>query len=171
MIEACKGSDYLVHTASPFLTQKGVFSGKVKNVKKDLIDPAVNGTISVLKGCAKYKVKKCVITSSSATMFYKKDPKIVNFGPQSWSDEEACDPYTLSKLLADKAVWKFMKMLPEERRFRVSTIHPGLAMGPTFTKTSFESQQIMCNVMNGTFKFLRIDIPMCDVRDVAEAHV
>ena len=70
MIEACKDTDYVVHTASPF------FSGKPKNVFKDLIEPAVNGTLSVLKGCAKYKVIKCVITSSCATIYHKNDPSV-----------------------------------------------------------------------------------------------
>ena len=79
--------------------------GKPK--KKDLVDPAVNGTLSVLRGCAKFKVKKLVLTSSIATMYYKSDASIVEYGPESWSDEEACDPYALSKLLAEKAAWKF----------------------------------------------------------------
>jgi nucleoside-diphosphate-sugar epimerase len=101
MIAACEGSNYVIHTASPFIF------GKVKDVKKDLLDPAINGTTCVMKGCHKFKVEKVVITSSTVAMIYKNDPKTCSFGPESWSDEKACDPYALSKMLAEKAAWDF----------------------------------------------------------------
>jgi nucleoside-diphosphate-sugar epimerase len=62
MIAACEGCNYVIHTASPF------FMDKPKDVKKDLLDPAINGTTCIMKGCAKFKVEKCVITSSTLAM-------------------------------------------------------------------------------------------------------
>ena len=100
MIAACEGSNYVIHTASPFVM-------KVKNVKKDLLNPAIKGTTCVMKGCHKFKVEKVVITSSTVAMIMKNNPKISTFGPESWSDEKACDDYSLSKMLAEKAAWDF----------------------------------------------------------------
>ena len=73
--------------------------------------------------------------------------------------------------MADKATWKFLENLPEEERFKISTIHPGLVIGPTFIKTPFESQKTICEVMNGNFRYLPHEFPFSDVRDVAEAHL
>ena len=53
------GADFLMHTASPFLT-------KVEDPQRDLIDPAVNGTTSVLDAAGKAGVKRVVVTSSVA---------------------------------------------------------------------------------------------------------
>lgn len=64
MIAACEGSNYVIHTASPF------FMDKPKDVKKDLLDPAINGTLCVMKGCHKFKVEKVVITSSTVAMIF-----------------------------------------------------------------------------------------------------
>ena len=72
-----------------------------------MIQPAVNGTVCVLKGCQKFKVEKCVITASTVTMIQSKDPTIKIINSESWSDEDACEPYSLSKTLAEKAAWEF----------------------------------------------------------------
>lgn len=101
MIAACEGANYVIHTASPF------FMDKPKDAKKELFDPAINGTTCIMKGCHKFKVEKCVITSSTVAMMLSTDPKKCHYGPDSWSDPEACDDYFLSKLLAEKAAWDF----------------------------------------------------------------
>ena len=101
MIAACEGSNYVVHVASP------VILGKIKDPKKDLFDPAINGTTCIMKGCQKFKVEKVVITGSALAMMETKDPTVSKFGPDSYSDEEACQPYSLSKMLAEKAAWNF----------------------------------------------------------------
>ena len=101
MIAACEGANYVIHTASPF------FMDKPKDAKKELFDPAINGTTCIMKGCHKFKVEKCVITSSTVAAIMSKDLNVNSYGPDSWSDPEACDDYSLSKLLAEKAAWDF----------------------------------------------------------------
>ena len=56
---AIKGSDYVVHVASPFF-----FSDDADS----LIKPAVDGTTFVMKACQKAAIKRCVITSSCASV-------------------------------------------------------------------------------------------------------
>jgi nucleoside-diphosphate-sugar epimerase len=65
-----------VHTASPF-----TFSAKTE---EDLVKPAVDGTLSVMKACAKHGVKRVVITSSIAaiTMGWKRTDK----RPKAWNE-------------------------------------------------------------------------------------
>merc|ERR1719464_265425 len=59
IIKACEGSTYVVHTASPFLPQLP---------EEELVKPAVEGTLAVMKACSQHKVKRCVITSSVAAI-------------------------------------------------------------------------------------------------------
>ena len=58
---AIEGADYVVHTASPF----PLAAPKDENT---LIKPAVEGTLGILNACVKHKVKRCVITSSVASI-------------------------------------------------------------------------------------------------------
>ena len=57
--EAIAGSNYVVHTASPY------FVGK----ESELIKPAVDGTLAVMEAARKHKVKRVVLTSSCAAVF------------------------------------------------------------------------------------------------------
>jgi dihydroflavonol-4-reductase len=65
---AIEGCDFVVHTASPFVI------AQPKN-ENDLITPAVEGTLAVMRACHKFKVKRVVITSSIATI-YRHKPEI-----------------------------------------------------------------------------------------------
>lgn len=57
--EVVRGSDFVLHTASPFVTSVG-------DPQRDLIDPAVNGTTSVLTAAGKAGIRRVVVTSSVA---------------------------------------------------------------------------------------------------------
>ncbi|KAG5627514.1 hypothetical protein H5410_012732 [Solanum commersonii] len=85
-------------------------------VKEELVDPAVKGTLNVLRSCAKSpSVRRVVITSSTASVICTKNmstPRVV--ADETWySDSEFCeqrkDWYRLSKTLAEQAAWKFAK--------------------------------------------------------------
>jgi nucleoside-diphosphate-sugar epimerase len=62
--KATEGCDYVIHTASPFPI------GLVKD-ENVLIKPAVEGTLAIMRGAQKSKVKRVVITSSCAAIYYK----------------------------------------------------------------------------------------------------
>lgn len=170
MMKACEGSDIVVHTASPF------FMESPKDVQKDLIDPAVNGTLSVLKGCVQHKVKRCVFTASMVTVMMQTSENLKkvteNMTEDIFSDPKACDPYSLSKLKAEQAAWEYLEKLPEEDKFELVSIHPGLIMGPTFTKGAFfESGHIMGDIMMNKGMLPPMQFPFSDVRDIAKAHM
>ena len=106
LINAIAGSDYVVHTASPLITD---------NVSDEniLIKPAVNGTLAVMKGCRAAKVKRVVITSSVSAIYCVDDDKWPDddiFTEADWSDLESktgSQAYNKSKTLAEKAAWDF----------------------------------------------------------------
>ena len=59
---ACAGSTYVVHTASPFYYHN--------KTEEELIKPAVDGTMAVMRACKAHGVKRCVITSSGGAIKY-----------------------------------------------------------------------------------------------------
>jgi len=59
---AIEGSNYVVHTASPFVMDQK------KATEDQLVKPAVEGTLAVLKAAVKAGVKKIVLTSSIAAI-------------------------------------------------------------------------------------------------------
>jgi dihydroflavonol-4-reductase len=79
--------------------------------------------------------------------------------------------YAKSKILAEKAAWDFVKN--EGNPFELTTMHPALIVGPTFTKdTEFTSMTIIRDVALGKYPMVpNVSIGFTDVRDCAEMHV
>ena len=92
-----------------------------------MIKPAVEGTLAVLRAAHKHKVKRVVVTSSGLTITVRKpeNQKPV-YTEEDWSDVEICPPYDKSKLLAERAAWDFWRGLPEDERFELTVVIPGL---------------------------------------------
>lgn len=96
----------------------------------DVIKPAVDGTMAVMRGAHKHGVKRVVITSSMAAVQSKSDKSQSHFTEDDWSEIEAASTYNKSKTLAERAAWDFVKGLPENEKFDVVTLLPGLVLGP-----------------------------------------
>ena len=90
-----------MHTASPFLI-------KIPKDENELIRPAVEGTLTVMKAALKYKVKRVVVTSSISAIAITKDLKKKEFNTDDWSDISIANPYDKSKTLAERAAWDFL---------------------------------------------------------------
>ncbi|GMI65958.1 hypothetical protein like AT5G19440 [Hibiscus trionum] len=155
------------HTASP------VFAN-IKDPQAEMIDPAVNGTLNVLRSCAKVpSIKRVIVTSSTAAMVNNGRP----LGPdvvvdETWfSDLAFCQKskrwYMLSKTLAEEAAWKFAK----ENGLDMVTINPGLVIGPLLQPTLNTSVELISKLINGPETFPNGSYYLIDVRDVANAHV
>jgi len=89
--EAFEGADAVIHTASPVL---------MDGTEEELIGPALDGTLRVLKAAAKAGIKRIVLTSSTAAIV-NTDADV--FTEEHWSDIDKCSPYPKSKTLAEKA--------------------------------------------------------------------
>jgi nucleoside-diphosphate-sugar epimerase len=162
---AIAGANIVVHTASPFVM-------KVDN-QDELIKPAVDGTVAVMKACHKHKIERCVITSSVAAILsgWKDEEKPKKWTEEHWSKVDRLNEqptwYMKSKLLAEEAAWKFREDLPEAERFDIVTINPGLIMGPViWTGTAFTSGKICVGILEKHFNYLP-PMSVVDIRDVS----
>ncbi|XP_076901781.1 phenylacetaldehyde reductase-like [Bidens hawaiensis] len=164
---AVSGCVCVFHTASPVM-----FS--VDDPKAQLIDPAVKGTLNVLKSAAKVQsLKKVVLTSSmAAVMFGVKilDGSVVD---ETWfSDPVVCEQtklwYQLLKTLAEDAAVKFAK----DNGLELVAINPGFVIGPILQPTlNLTSEGIMGLINDGNEVFPDGVYRLVDVRDVAAAHI
>ncbi|CDW76422.1 nad dependent epimerase dehydratase [Stylonychia lemnae] len=164
--KAIEGMDYVIHTASPFPSE----TPKDEN---EIITPAVEGTMGVLRAAHKYKVKRVVITSSVASiMFQTQETSKDIYTEADWSNLKGCEPYEKSKTLAEQAAWEYLKGLPEHERFELVTINPSLIFGPSLISSDFTSGLVIQKIMAEKFPGVpKIMFPIVDVRNVAYAHL
>ncbi|KAL3825386.1 hypothetical protein ACJIZ3_021415 [Penstemon smallii] len=107
--EALNGVDRVFHTASPVLVATD------ENIKENLIDPCIKGTLNVLKSCKNASsVKRVVLTSSCSSIRYRYDvEKVCPLNESHWSDLKYCQSYNLwyayAKTKAEQEAWKFAK--------------------------------------------------------------
>jgi len=103
--EAAAGADYVLHTASPV---------PAIDPKDDdeLVRPARDGTLRVLKAARDAGVKRVVMTSSISAIFYGRGPREKPFTEADWTDETNrvdSSPYDRSKTIAERAAWAWLK--------------------------------------------------------------
>lgn len=170
---AIDGCDYICHVASPFPIE-------IPNDPDTIIKPAVEGTLNVLKAAAANpKIKRVVITSSIAAIH---DTKILDgtedpekkFDENDWVDPDKVEPYNRSKILAEKAALKFVEDLEKEGKDKLELvfINPSFVLGPMITDQLSSSLIAVKRFLDRSIPVLpRFHMPICDVRDVAEAHV
>jgi len=172
---AVKGVKYVIHVASPFPLG-------IPSQPDDLIKPAVDGTLNVLKACSEEKsIKRVVVTSSIVAIHepYLPFPKEVEetkvLTEEQWIDgnNENIEPYSRSKALAEKAAWDFVKDIPDgKNKFELAVINPGLILGPLLNKANSTSVEVVRLLLDrGVPALAKVSFPICDVRDVALAHI
>ena len=168
---AMEGCELVYHTASPFTTS-------VKDPQKELIDPAVNGTVNVLNSANEVgSVKRVVVTSSCAAIYTDAIDTVNATGGKitesDWNTTSSLDyqPYSYSKTLAEKKAWEMAKA---QRRWYLVTINMSFVMGPIFNAENASSESVNVLKMYGTGEMKmgapRLGVGVVDVRDVAEAH-
>jgi nucleoside-diphosphate-sugar epimerase len=162
---AVAGCEYVLHVASPFLT-------KTPKNESDLIKPAVEGTMSVLKACSKHPVKHVVVTSSIAAVMSCKDASKKEYTESDWPVLETVPAYNKSKTLAEKEAWKFYNSLDPKTRFKLTVINPGYIFGPSIINTDFASGDMIKQVLTGDLLAIpKLHMSIVDVRDAARAHI
>ncbi|XP_071545349.1 uncharacterized protein [Panulirus ornatus] len=171
-VEGCSG---IMHVASPFPDLTNVVVPE-----EELIGPAKEGTLRVLKAAAAASaktVKRVVLTASFASVFGEPTPEADKvYNEENWTDPESAtiDSYTKSKTIAEKAAWDFVKELPDDQKFELAVINPTLIMGPALLEghKNATSVNLMSQIVNKAYPGVpRLNFSICDVRDVAKAHV
>ncbi|XP_076940840.1 phenylacetaldehyde reductase-like [Bidens hawaiensis] len=165
---AVNGCVCLFHTASPV-----IFSAD--DPKAQLIDPAVKGTLNVLKSAAKVEsLKRVVLTSSVAAVMYGvKLPESGGVVDETWfSDPVICEQeewwYQVSKTLAEDAAVIFSK----ENGLDLVVINPGYVIGPLLQPTLNETSERFLNYIEKGKEIFPDGINiLVDVRDTVIAHI
>ena len=163
---ALKGSKYVVHVASPFVIEE-------PEDENELIAPAVDGTLGVLKACQAHGIERVVMTSSVVAIVDTNEaetPKDRLFTEDNWTDPsmKGVGAYPKSKTLAERAAWDFVAKLPEDQKIDLTTINPGFILGPTLVGGGFSSGEIIKKFMTKEIPALpAVHMPCVDVRNVA----
>jgi nucleoside-diphosphate-sugar epimerase len=163
--EAVAGCDYVLHVVSPF-------PSTVPKDENELIVPAREGALRVLRASRNAGVKRVVLTSSFAAVGYGHPPKAAPFNESDWTDPKGSDvmPYTKSKTLAERAAWDFIGR--EGGGLELAVVNPvgvfGPVLGPDYATSILFVQRLMDGAMPG---LPRMSFGVVDVRDVADLHL
>jgi nucleoside-diphosphate-sugar epimerase len=162
--EAVAGCEYVLHVASPL-------PASVPKDEDELIIPAREGTLRVLRAARDAGVKRVVLTSSFAAIGYGHKQQETPFNEANWSDLNGdMAAYNKSKTLAERAAWDFLAK--EGGRLELSVINPvavfGPVLGPDYSSSILLVQRLMVGAMPGC---PRLHFGLVDVRDVADIHL
>lgn len=163
--QAVAGCDFVLHVASPF-------PPGVPKDENDLIIPAREGALRVLRAARDAGVKRVVLTSSFAAIGYGKDSKTTPYTEADWTDPNTprLMAYTKSKTLAERAAWDFIAR--EGGALELSVVNPVGVFGPVLGPDYATSIMLVQRMMDGSFPGLpRLWLGIVDVRDVAELHL
>ena len=163
--QAVAGCDYVLHVASPF-------PPNVPDDENELIVPAREGALRVLRASRDAGVKRVVLTSSFAAIGYGQRPQEAPFNETNWTDPNGDDvrPYVKSKTLAERAAWDFIAK--EGGNLELSVVNPvgvfGPVLGPDYSTSILIVQRLMDGALPGCPKLY---FGVVDVRDVADLHL
>lgn len=162
--KAVAGCDYVIHTASPFEMY-------IRDPQTELVDPAVNGTETVLESCMRAgTVRRVVLTSSIAAITDEPENDKL-YTEKDWNTMSSLDrnPYYYSKTLAERAAWDFI--MQKRPGFDLVAINPPLVTGPSLSPSLNTSKQVIRDIMTGVYPaIMDMNWGFTDVRDVAAIH-
>jgi dihydroflavonol-4-reductase len=166
--EAVSGCTYILHVAAPF-------PASLPKHEDDLIIPAREGTLRVLRAAKAAGVKRIVITSSFAAVGYGHPKQSAPFTEESWTNISNPNihvpPYEKSKTIAERSAWDFVKS-PEGQGLELSIINPVAILSPVLSEDFSPSILLVQRLLNGDLPGLpNLAFGIVDVRDVASLHL
>ncbi|HEY5708686.1 MAG TPA: NAD-dependent epimerase/dehydratase family protein [Solirubrobacterales bacterium] len=162
--QAVEGCDSVLHVASPFPPVQ-------PKDPDELIVPAREGTLRVLRASMDAGVERVVVTSSVAAVAGGARPGGRPLTEGDWTDPDkpGLSPYVRSKTIAERAAWDFMDEAGATDRLAV--VNPGAILGPALSDDHSFSLQAIERLLKGMPGIPRIGFSFVDVRDVADLHL
>ncbi len=162
--QAVEGCDYVLHVASPFPPSQ-------PKDPDELIVPAREGTLRVLRAALDAGVKRVVITSSIAAVRNAGQPAHQPLTEEDWTDPENPNltPYAQSKTIAEQAAWALVR--ERDQADRLTAVNPGAIIGPVLSDHRSYSLQAIERMLDGMPGVPRLGFNFVDVRDVAKLQV
>ncbi|MFI7586220.1 SDR family oxidoreductase [Spongisporangium articulatum] len=160
--EAAAGCDYVLHVASPFPL-------RAPKDENELIVPAREGALRVLRAAHAAGARRTVLTSSFAAIGYGAIPAGRPLDERDWSDPRGViSAYAKSKTLAEQAAWDFARTTKVE----LATVNPVAVFGPVLGPDLSTSVQLVRRLLDGSMPGLpQLTFGVVDVRDVADLHL
>jgi dihydroflavonol-4-reductase len=162
---AVAGCERVLHLASPF-------PEALPKSDDELIKPAREGALRVLRAARDAGVTRVVLTSSFAAVGYGHPEQAAPFDENTWTnlDGPGVPPYPRSKTLAERAAWDFMSK--EGGVLELAVVNPvgvfGPVLGPDYSTSILLVQRLMDGAIPGLPKMW---FGAVDVRDVADLHL
>jgi dihydroflavonol-4-reductase len=161
---AVEGCDYVLHVASPFPPVQ-------PKDPDELIVPAREGTLRVLRAALNASVKRVVVTSSVAAIGGGARANGAPLTEASWTDLDhpGLSPYVRSKTIAERAAWDLVR--ERDAVDRLATVNPGAILGLMLSRDGSYSLEAIERLLKGMPGVPRIGFSFVDVRDVADLQV
>jgi len=162
--EALAGATSVLHVASPFPVRQ-------PKDENELITPARDGVLRVLRAARAAGVRRVVQTSSFAAIGYRSDPGRP-FTEEDWTDLSLpyLTPYIKSKTIAERAAWDFVE--GEGDGLELAVVNPVPVFGPVLGRDFSTSVELLRRLLNGRAPAVPPGTTTgVDVRDVADLHV
>jgi nucleoside-diphosphate-sugar epimerase len=163
--EATNGCEYVLHVASPFPPAD-------PKHEDELIVPARDGALRVLRAARDAGVKRVVLTSSFAAVGYGKPPPGRPFNETDWTDPKApgLSAYVKSKTIAERAAWDFIA--GQNGKLELAVVNPVGVFGPVLNSDFSTSVLLVKRFMDGDVPGApKLYFGIVDVRDVASLHL
>jgi nucleoside-diphosphate-sugar epimerase len=163
--QAIAGCEYVLHVASPF-------PPTVPRREEELIAPARDGTLRVLRAARDAGVRRVVLTSSFAAVGYGHPPRDGPFDETDWTDLGSGEvtAYVKSKTLAERAAWAFIDR--EGGGLELAVVNPVAVLGPVLGADYATSILLVQKLLAGAVPGCpQLQFGVVDVRDVAALHL
>lgn len=163
--EAARDCAYALHVASPFPP------GTPRH-EDELIVPARDGALRLLRAARDAGVKRVVLTSSFAAIGYGHGSRETPFTEQDWTNlnGRGVSAYVKSKTIAERAAWDFVAK--EGGALELSVVNPVLILGPALAEDTSTSIILIRRMLKGQMPGCpRIKFGIVDVRDTADLHL
>ena len=163
--EAVAGCRHVLHLASPL-------PAGVPGHADELIVPARDGTLRVLRAARAAGVQRFVMTSSVAAVAYGRGRGVHHFTEADWTPDDypGATPYIRSKAIAERAARDWVAR--EGGGLEFCSINPSVVLGPVWSRDYSASVVIVKKLLDGSLPACPdIGFGVVDVRDVADLHL
>jgi nucleoside-diphosphate-sugar epimerase len=161
--EAFSGCEYVLHVASPM-------PPVAPKHEDEVILPARDGALRVLRAARDAKVRRVVLTSSCGAIYYGHPLRSAPFDETSWTRLDGeMSAYVKSKAIAERAAWDFVAA--EGGALELTTVCPAGIFGPALGADYSGSLDLVKRLMNGMPGCPQLYFGVVDVRDVADLHL
>lgn len=164
---AVAGAQYVLHVASPV-------PAVAPEHEDDLIRPAREGTLRVLRAAQAAGVARVVLTSSVAAIIHcDKRERGELLDESDWSDlDQPLPAYDKSKTIAERAAWEYIGSLSGGSPMALAVMNPGYVLGPSLLGADNTSNEVIRKLLYRDVPGVpHLQLAIVDVRDVALAHL